>query len=98
MRPNDNSLARLGTRAQKLGAQQRQREQKQKKGSVTVQVGDRVMRRPQTFGKKKDAITGETEPMRGTVVVYVHPKGRFHTVEFATDGGAIRESFLGVWR
>lgn len=35
------------------------------------------------------------QPKEATVV-YIHPKGRYHTVEFATRGGPVRESFLGV--
>ena len=26
-------------------------------------------------------------------VIYVHPKGRFYTVEFRLDGGVIRETY-----
>lgn len=58
-------------------------------------VGDKVERYPITFtgdydkpGKKKRKITG--------TVVYVHPQGRYHIVEFAVSGGAIREGFIGV--
>ena len=56
------------------------------------------MRKPETFNRydeeKKKHINA---PMRGKVV-YVHPKGRFHIVEFMTGGGPIRESFHGVER
>ena len=52
-----------------------------------VVVGDTVTRRPTTFSGE-----GGAKLMRGTVV-YVHPKGRFHVVEFARG---IRESFYGV--
>ena len=37
----------------------------------------------------------ERRPMRGRVV-YIHPRGLFHTVEFQTRGGAVKESFQGV--
>lgn len=33
--------------------------------------------------------------MEGTVV-YIHPKGRFHVVQFNFPGGSFRESFGGV--
>ena len=56
------------------------------------------MRKPVTFirfDEEQEKHTGTA--MRGKVV-YVHPKGRFHTVEFMTGCGAIRESFQGVER
>lgn len=63
-----------------------------------VKIGDIVVRKPETFNRydeeKKKHINA---PMRGKVV-YVHPKGRFHIVEFMTGGGPIRESFHGVER
>lgn len=34
-------------------------------------------------------------PLTGTVV-YIHPKGRFHTVAFQTRGGTILESFFRI--
>nr|DAJ09404.1 MAG TPA: hypothetical protein [Caudoviricetes sp.] len=30
------------------------------------------------------------------VVVYIHPRGLYHTVEFELRGGKVRESFPGV--
>ena len=54
-----------------------------------VIVGDTVMRRPVTFGQSEKGAPKQT---RGAVV-YVHPRGRFHVVEFARG---IRESFFGV--
>ena len=76
----------------------------------TVQVGDTVMRKPITIPKSVNSEMG-TELMSGKVV-YVHPQGRFHVVEFApplrnvlagiTAGVAhkerrgLRESFFGV--
>ena len=63
-----------------------------------VQIGDKVVRNPVSFSrydeKLKKHISG---PMRGKVV-YVHKEGRYHTVEFMTAGGPIRESFQGVER
>lgn len=61
-----------------------------------VQIGDSVMRTPETFTEFDwEARKSRRVPMRGKVV-YIHPKGRFHTVEFNTPGGPIRESFKGV--
>ena len=57
-----------------------------KQENRSVVVGDTVTRRPTTFSGE-----GGAKLMRGTVV-YVHPKGRFHVVEFAHG---IRESFYG---
>ena len=76
---------------------------------MTVQIGDTVKRRPLTFSKSIDAET--RKPLLEGRVVYVHPKGRFHVVEFpiARRGAApgltagvrgqrrgTRESFFGV--
>lgn len=54
-----------------------------------VCIGDIVMRKPISFseGDAKNASL-----MRGKVV-WIHPKGRFHVVEFENG---IRESFHGV--
>ncbi len=57
--------------------------------SATVKIGDTVIRWPVSLG---DTAHEKAKPMKG-VVVYIHPKGRFHVVEF--DQG-IRESFLGI--
>lgn len=59
----------------------------------SVRVGDSVLRQPVTF---TDSVTDSkvARVMRGTVV-YVHPKGRFHVVEFSRG---VRESFMGVQR
>lgn len=58
----------------------------------TVHVGSAVVRKPVT-------LTGldpkQTLRMRGRVV-WVHPAGRFHVVEFMTPGGPLRECFMGV--
>ena len=47
---------------------------------MAVHIGDRVSRKPQTFPKSIDATPGKA--MMEGVVVYVHPRGRFHVVEF----------------
>ena len=70
---------------------------------MRVQVGDIVKRIPVTFyvsdkrEKYKNADGTEKQAM-SCRVVYVHPLGRYHTVEFETPGGMIRESFKGVER
>ena len=78
---------------------------------MTVHIGDRVSRKPQTFPKNIDATPGEA--MMEGVVVYVHPRGRFHVVEFPLapsprkpagltagvrrrEPRGVRESFPGV--
>lgn len=64
------------------------------KGNVFVQLGERVRRIPGTL---RCAVDKSARPMEGKVV-YIHPKGRFHTVEFQTMGGPLRESFTGIMR
>lgn len=57
-----------------------------------LQVGDTVTRRPYFAA---DGSSRAKEPVKGTVV-YIHPKGRFHVVEFGEGKNAVRESFCGV--
>lgn len=64
------------------------------KGNVFVQLGERVRRIPGTLSCTVDR---SARPMEGKVV-YIHPKGRFHTVEFQTMGGPVRESFMGLMK
>ena len=65
---------------------------------LMVQIGDTVVREPVTFDRYDEKLRKyDKSPMRGKVV-YVHPKGRYHTVEFMTAGGPVRESFQGVER
>lgn len=60
-----------------------------------MKVGDIVTRRPITFNEKEGEGNTPVKAMKGRVV-YVHPKGRYHTVEFQLRDGVLRESFLGV--
>lgn len=64
-----------------------------------MKIGDKVVRTPHTVGEGMPVGTLNSEhsgrPMRGTVV-WIHPKGRFHVVEFEVNGRTLRESFLGV--
>lgn len=60
-----------------------------------LEVGAEVVRTPQTFYEADAKGKAEHRPMWGRVV-YIHPRGLFHTVEFQTRGGAVKESFQGV--
>lgn len=62
-----------------------------KKSDGCVRVGDVVQRRPISFS---DSDAKNARLLRGTVV-YVHPAGHFHVVEFEKG---VRESFAGVKR
>lgn len=59
----------------------------------TVCVGDTVQRKPITFTRPSDQ--EGTRLLRGTVI-WVHPKGRYHVVEFGEGANAARECFAGV--
>lgn len=56
-----------------------------------MKIGDSVLRRVHTYAVGIDKPV--SDPKKGKVV-YVHPKGRYHTVQF--DGLAIRESYMGT--
>ena len=61
-------------------------------GTGHVQVGDIVTRK--SLGLVDNA--GRVgQVMRGRVI-WIHPRGRFHVVEFGVGQQAIRESFMGV--
>lgn len=64
-----------------------------------LRIGQKVTRSPKTIGVMDDGNFSSklvTKPLRG-VVVYIHPKGRFHVVEFENlKGEKIRETFDGV--
>lgn len=64
-------------------------------GDGPICVGDIVVRRPVTFCDRDSA---EGAKLARGRVVYVHPKGRFHVVEFGEGKRAVRESFSGVSR
>ena len=60
-----------------------------------MKIGDKVERRPVTlYDEDKDG-NRKAKFLQGTVV-YIHSKGRYHTVEFAVRSGTIRESFQGT--
>lgn len=63
-----------------------------------MQIGDRVTRTPQTFAESvetRERQRTQPRPMTGRVV-YIHPRGRYHVVEFEAGGQRVRESFEGV--
>lgn len=60
-----------------------------------MKIGDRVTRTPTTFFEVSSTGKKDKHPVTGTVV-YIHPKGRYHTVAFETRGGTILESFKRV--
>lgn len=65
-----------------------------KKVNVFVSLEERVRRIPLTI---TCAVEKAHRPLEGRVV-YIHPEGRFHVVEFITRGGSVRESFAGILR
>lgn len=62
-----------------------------------LRLGQMVTRCPQTIGSlEKNTTALKPKSLRGRVV-YIHPKGRFHVVEFENNrGDKMRESFHGV--
>lgn len=60
-----------------------------------MKLGQIVTRYPQTFHDTDGEKNAPRKPMKGKVV-YIHPLGRYHVVEFELRGGPVRESFLGV--
>lgn len=59
-----------------------------------MKLGDKVMRLPETFTDSGEDKRSLRRPVVGRVV-YIHPKGHYHTVEFELNGGRVRESFKG---
>lgn len=60
-----------------------------------MRVGDKVARTPETFTVRDGERNSAPRTLRGRVV-YIHPLGRYHVVEFETPGGKIRECFGGA--
>lgn len=60
-----------------------------------MKVGQKVVRYPETFWERERDRNSPKRPLSGKVV-YIHPKGRYHTVEFDLPGGKVRENFPGV--
>lgn len=51
-----------------------------------MKLGDKVMRLPETFTDSGEDKRSLRRPVVGRVV-YIHPQGRYHTVEFELNGG-----------
>lgn len=60
-----------------------------------MKLGQRVTRYPETFHERDGERNAPRKATSGRVV-YIHPQGRYHTVEFELRGGKVRESFQGV--
>lgn len=59
-----------------------------------VRVGEAVQRQIACISEMKDRRI--TRPVQEGTVIWVHPEGRFHVVEFSFRFGRIRESYAGV--
>lgn len=57
-----------------------------------MEVGQFVVRHPITCMSQFEQFPNLAKPMWGKIV-YVHPQGRYHTVEFMVNGYTFRESF-----
>lgn len=60
-----------------------------------LKVGQKVMRTPLSLTQMGSDGKQVRRPMVGKVV-YVHPRYRYHLVEFETWGGTVRECFQGA--
>lgn len=64
-----------------------------------MKLGEKVVRLPVTIEypviTDRGIIRSERRPLSGRVV-YIHPRGRYHVVEFDMPGGPVREAFMGV--
>lgn len=68
---------------------------KQRRRTTTLEIGQEVVRTPQTIFEEEAHGKTVRQPMRGRVD-YIHPRGRFHIVAFEVRGKIIKESFQGV--
>lgn len=58
-----------------------------------MNIGDKVTRIPNfLMGHEQSPIREAAKPLTGTVV-YIHPQGRYYTVEFDLGLGKVRESY-----
>lgn len=60
-----------------------------------MKIGQKVRRVPLSLTQTTDSGKQEHRPMTGKVV-YIHPQGRYHIVEFEVCGGTVRECFDGT--
>ncbi len=58
-----------------------------------MKIGDIVRQKSSTMKGDFNFSASEKTPMEGKVI-YIHPQGRFYTVEFSLRGGKVRESFF----
>lgn len=58
-----------------------------------LKIGDTVWRVPST--NVDELGRNINKPFKSTVV-YIHPKGRYHEVQFDFPGGSFRESYYGT--
>ena len=54
-----------------------------------MKIGQKVRRVPTGLTQMAESGKQEHRPMTGKVV-YIHPEGRYHLVEFETWGGTVR--------
>ena len=59
-----------------------------------ARVGETVQRQIACISETKDHRI--ISPMQEGTVIWVHPQGRFHVVEFRFRFGSIRECYAGV--
>lgn len=58
-----------------------------------MNIGDKVSKIPEfLLGNETSPLRQKISPQTGTVV-YIHPKGRYYTVEFKIGDGKVRESY-----
>lgn len=60
-----------------------------------MKVGETVMREIETWWEPHDRGRSPRRRIPGRVV-YIHPEGRYHVVEFDVRGVKIRESYRGT--
>ena len=61
-----------------------------------MKLGDKIEKKVRWTEVQEGPRGRTTMKQRGTAigkVVYIHPRGRFYTLEFAFPGGKFRESF-----
>lgn len=58
-----------------------------------MKIGDVVKRIPSTLVDEHNRLLHKRIP---ATVVYIHPKGRFHTVRYEFPRGSFCESYKGV--
>ena len=65
-------------------------------GDAEIKLGDKIKKQIRWIEVQEGPRGRITTKQRGEAigtVVYIHPKGRYYTLEFAFPGGILRESF-----